>query len=112
MRARLQSDQYIRLKLLKFVPRLLRNSHTLQEYSEKKQFERLKINSRWEKRLSTVRYYAFVGIVDGFRIKVIIKQVNDDSPYFWSVIPYWKNVSVAGFEQKQKSLSVGDLSVE
>jgi len=75
-KARAVSDQYMRLKLLKLAPIILQNSNTLQESVEKKSFERQKINSRWEKRALDVKYYGFVAIINGARIKVIVHELK------------------------------------
>ena len=41
-KTRLASDQYLRLKFLKLVPEILKNSGTLQEIKETRNFERVK----------------------------------------------------------------------
>lgn len=83
-------DQYMRLKLLKFVPEVIKKSHTLQEYCNKNNFERIQINSRWEKRTVNVTYYGFIAIIDEIRIKIIVKETKGGEKYFWSIIPCWK----------------------
>src|SRR3989344_1664250 len=88
--ARSHIDQYIRLKLISLAPVILKQSHTLQGVSVRKNFERMKINSRWEVVMRTVTYYEFVAIVNGARIRVIVKQVEGGQKYFWSIIPFWK----------------------
>jgi hypothetical protein len=87
--ARVQKDQYARLKLLKYVPTVIRDSKTLQGIRETRQFEIQKMNSRWEKILKDVTTYEFIAIVENIRIKVLVKQVVGNQKYFWSVIPYW-----------------------
>jgi len=89
-KTRLVKDQYMRFKLLKFAPEVIRKSHTLQEYCERKNLERIKINNRWEKRAMNVYYYGFVAIVDEIRIKIIVKEIKGGEKYFWSIIPCWK----------------------
>lgn len=90
-KARLMIDQYIRLKLLRLAPYVIENSHTLQEFFETKRLEKQKINSRWENRLIEVKYYGFVAIINGARIKIIVKQITGGNKFFWSLIPFWKN---------------------
>ena len=102
-RTRLVEDQYLRLKSLDLTPEIIRKSHTLQEFREAKNFERQKINSRWERRLVEVRYYAFVAILKGIRIKVIIKEIENGKKFFWSIYPYWKR------KKNKKILYDGDL---
>ena len=83
-------DQYMRFKLLKYAPEVIKKSNTLQEICQKKNFERIKINSRWEERAATVNYYGFVAIINEIRIKVIVKEIVGGEKYFWSIIPCWK----------------------
>jgi hypothetical protein len=104
-------DQYLRLKFLYLVPEIIKKSHTLQEYREQINFERQKINSRWEKRMVKVKYYAFIAILEGVRIKVIIKEINGGSKNFWSIYPFWKQAK--GFDGKnKKALFEGDLEIQ
>ncbi len=35
-------------------------------------------------------YYEFVSVMNGYRVRVIVKQVEDGPKYFWSIIPFWK----------------------
>jgi hypothetical protein len=39
-----------------------------------------------------LRYWAFEGVINGRRIKVIIRQVGKGKKHFWSVIPAWRRV--------------------
>jgi len=43
-----------------------------------------------ERNEKTYYYYAFEGIVDDLRVKVVIKQDGDGKKHFWSVIPAWR----------------------
>lgn len=89
-KARSNTDQYMRLKLLKLAPSIIQKSHTLQEQYECKRFERLKIGSKWETMMVEVTYYAFIAIVNGARMKVVVKQIGDRSKFFWSLVPFWR----------------------
>ncbi len=89
-RTRLIEDQYFRLKFLKLAPEVIKKSNTLQEYRETQNFERQKINSRWERRMTLVKYYAFIAIMNSVRIKVIIKEITGGKKFFWSICPFWK----------------------
>lgn len=89
-KARLVSEQFMRLKLLKLAKVVLERSNTLQEFMEKRQFEHLNINSRWEQRAVLVSYYGFIAIINEVRVKVIVKQVEEGDPFFWSIVPFWK----------------------
>lgn len=83
-------DQYRRLKILKYTPIILESSHTLQGIRRTKNFEYIKTNSRWENVLKNVIYFEFIAILDDLRIRIILKQIENGSKFFWSIIPYWK----------------------
>lgn len=82
------SDQFMRIKFLKWAPIIVGKSHTLQEFQEKRSFERQKINSRWEYRATDTKYYGFVAILKKIRVKIVVKEIVGGKPYFWSVIPF------------------------
>lgn len=98
----------MRLKFLNIAPEIIKKSHTLQEYRELKNFERQKINSRWERRMVAVKYYAFVAIIDKRWIKIIVKEIEGGKKFFWSICPYWKQ-KMNSDGTKQKILHEGDL---
>jgi len=77
-----EGDQLIRLKLLHLAPEIIKKSHTLQGIDQGNRMERIKVNSRWESRMTNVSYHEFIGVISGCRIKVIVKKVGDS--------PYWK----------------------
>lgn len=105
-KTRSTKDQYMRFKLLKYAPDIIRKSHTLQEYCEKRSLERIQINSRWEERAIGISYYGFIAIMNEIRIKIIIKETKGGERYFWSIIPCWKqDKSVLN----KKILHEGDL---
>ena len=110
-KARNVKDQYVRLRLLRIAPEILKHSHTLQEFFETNRMERRKINSRWEFRLVKIKYYGFVAIVNKHRLKVIIKEIEGGSKFFWSLIPFWKTRPDAANGHK-KVLHEGDLETE
>jgi len=89
-RTRVVDDQYMRLKLIHLAPGAIKKSNTIQGYSETKEFERKKTNSRWEKVLTPVSYYEFVAILEGMRVRVIVRNVEGGQKHFWSIIPFWK----------------------
>ncbi len=111
-KARLVSDQYLRLKFLKWAPEVIKNSHTLQEFKEGRTFERRSINSRWEKAMVLVRYHGFIAILNHVRIKVIVKQIEGGDPYFWSILPFWKNWKDPLYQKTKKIFHDGDPEVD
>jgi len=94
--ARSHADQFMRLKYIRLAPRVVEKSKTLQEYKQAKCFEELKSDGKRVKTLQEVRYYGFIAILKDelgrmTRLKVVVKQVAGGKPYFWSIIPFWKN---------------------
>ena len=88
-KARPQKDQYPRLKLLHYAPKILNASHTLQGIWETKQFEPNKTSNQWQYIMKDVIFYEFIAVIDNIRAKVIVKEVSGGEKYFWSIIPYW-----------------------
>lgn len=87
--ARLQKDQYPRLKLLHLAPQVLNKSHTLQGLWKTKRFETQNTNSQWKHTMKDVTFYEFIAVLENVRVKVIVKEVLGGEKHFWSVIPYW-----------------------
>lgn len=87
--ARIQNDQYTRLKLLYLAPQVLTKTHTLQGIWRTKQFESNKTGGEWKYIMKDVIFYEFVAVLENVRVKVILKEVFGGEKYFWSIIPYW-----------------------
>ncbi|MEK7644838.1 MAG: hypothetical protein AAB391_00740 [Patescibacteria group bacterium] len=84
------SDSHQRLSIFRFVSRILNDSHTIQDMRVLNRFENMKSGSRRELQLSSVRYFEFVALMDGYRVKIVLKQIKDGPVCFLSVIPAWK----------------------
>jgi hypothetical protein len=109
-KTRLISDQYLRFKFLRLAPAIFEKSGTLQEYNDTNNFERVKYGKRWQKLMVPVKYYGFIAILDyKIRVKVIVKEVQGGHPYFWSIIPFWKNKQHPLTEEIKKVFHEGDL---
>ena len=84
-------DQYIRFRLIKLAPEILKLSRTLQGISHRKNMEKRKIRGKWQTVMCHVTYYEFIAVMkEKTRVRVIVKQVDDGPKYFWSIIPFWK----------------------
>ena len=93
LKKRDKPTQWMRLKLFKLTPKLLRQTKTVQEYHLQKQFITVKHHKRKEKILKNVEYWGFIAIIDARKIKVVIKQVGNGDKKFWSIIPNWRTRS-------------------
>ena len=87
-KARSLEDQYMRFKLIAFVPKILGASGTLQGLLRTNVFERVKIHSRTDTVLKLVSYYEFIAIIEQFRIK-IYEAGGRWRKVFLSIIPVW-----------------------
>ncbi len=100
--ARTREEQFIRFKLIYLAPEVIRLSRTLQGITHTKNFELFKTNNRTERVLKTVSYYEFIAILENKRVRVVIKQIENNPKYFWSIIPFWKTDKVT-FQRKMHS---------
>lgn len=42
-----------------------------------------------------VIYYEFIAILEErIRVRVIVKKIGEAPPYFWSIIPFWKQSKI------------------
>ena len=82
--------QKMRYKLLSLAPTLLKHSGTLQEHEVQNIFIELNINKRRKKVLMKVHFFGFIAIIQQWKIKVIVRQIEKGKKHFWSVIPNWK----------------------
>lgn len=94
--ARSQQDQYMRFKLIKLAPEIIRLSKTVQGIWKTKSFERIRMHSRTEMVMKNVEYYEFIAVLEGKRVKVIVKQIDDGQLFFWSIIPNWHQNTKTG----------------
>ncbi|MBP6925479.1 MAG: hypothetical protein KBC22_00235 [Candidatus Pacebacteria bacterium] len=94
--ARNTHDQYTRFKLLHLAPQVIKMSATLQGMEKGNRFERVKVNSRWEQKMVSVSYYEFIAVISDCRVRIIVKQIEGSMPYFWSIVPYWRQTSHRG----------------
>jgi len=87
--ARILRDQYARLKLIYFVPELLRRSNLVQGIWRTRLFEAQRTNGQWRRIMKDVIFFEFIAVIKNVRIKVIVKEVLGGEKHFWSVIPFW-----------------------
>ena len=108
-KSRSKNDQYIRLKFIRLAPIIIKMSNTLQEIQELENIENVKILGEWKKNNKRITYFAFIAIINKIRLKIIVKKIENNNPYFWSIIPFWKkkNCSIAG--RTKKVFHEGDL---
>jgi len=84
-----RSSQIARFRLLARAIKLIGLSTTYQEYEEI--FRALEVKSHKKKisKTKSVQYWDIIAIVDGRKIKVILRKIGDGHLHFWSIIPAW-----------------------
>lgn len=99
-RTRPIQDQFSRLRHIKLAPEIIKNSKTLQGYYCINKLERIKRNSKWEKRMVKVSYYEFIAVMESHgsrvRVKVVVKQLEGAEKHFLSIIPFWGRNKITG----------------
>lgn len=71
-------DRFLRLKLFHLAPQMLKKAAIVQEYEERSSQGKITI------------YWGFIGILDGYKIKVVIRQKGaNGSKHFYSFYPNW-----------------------
>jgi hypothetical protein len=85
-----KSSQILRFKLLPLAIKLIKISTTYQEFEETlKEFE-VKSYKKRIRKTKPVRYWGIIAIIDGRKIKVIIRKIGDNGRmHFWSIVPAW-----------------------
>jgi len=85
-----RSSQILRFKLLPNAIKLIGLSTTYQEYEETiKEFE-VKSYKKKVRKSKTVKYWGIIAIIDGRKIKVILRKIGDNGQlHFWSIVPAW-----------------------
>ncbi len=83
-------SQMLRFKLLSLAVKLIKLSTTHQEFEETlKEFEVMSFKQKTRK-IKPVRYWGVIAIIEGRKIKVILRKVGDNGGiHFWSIVPAW-----------------------
>jgi len=83
-------SQILRFKLLPLAAKLINTSSTFQEFEETlKEFE-VKHFKKKARQTKPVKYWGIIAIIDGRKIKVIVRKVGDNGfLHFWSIVPAW-----------------------
>ncbi|OGY88869.1 MAG: hypothetical protein A2927_02640 [Candidatus Komeilibacteria bacterium RIFCSPLOWO2_01_FULL_45_10] len=83
-------SQILRFKLLPLGQKLIKVSTTYQEFEETiKEFE-VKQHKKKVRVSKPVRYWGVIAIIDGRKIKVILRKIGDNGNiHFWSIVPAW-----------------------
>lgn len=84
-----KNEQINKFKLLSKAKNIIEISTTYQEYDESITQVRKKRRKKIVQESAIVKYWGFIAIMQGYRIKVIVRQIGRGQKHFWSVIPAW-----------------------
>ena len=85
-----KSSQVLRFKLLPLAVKLIKLSTTYQEFEETLKEFGVKSYKKIVLKSKSVRYWGIIAIIDGRKIKVIVRKIGDEGKmHFWSVVPAW-----------------------
>jgi len=83
-------SQILRFKLLSLAQKLVKISTTYQELEETLKEFRVKSYKKTILKTKPVTYWGVIAIIDGRKIKVIIRKIGDNGAmHFWSIVPAW-----------------------
>lgn len=83
-------SQILRFKLLPLAIKLIKTSSTYQEFEETLKEFNVKHFKKKVRQTKPVKYWGIIAIIDGRKIKVIIRKIGDNGfMHFWSVVPAW-----------------------
>lgn len=81
--------QIMKFELLRKTKLLLETTTTFQEYEETFQYVKVKRHKKTRHENVAVKSWGFVAIIDGFRLKVVVRKFGNSKYEFYSVIPAW-----------------------
>ena len=85
-----RSTQILRFKLLPLALKLIKTSTTHQEFEETLKEFRVKSFKQRINKTQPVKYWGIIAIIDGRKIKVIIRKIGENGTmHFWSIVPAW-----------------------
>lgn len=83
-------SQMLRFKLLPLAAKLVGMSTTYQEVEDTVREFEVKQHKKRVRKTKAVRYWGIIAIIEGRKIKVIIRKIGDNGlAHFWSVVPAW-----------------------
>lgn len=103
------NTQLLRFKLLEKATDLIKKSSTLQEYESIKTEVATEDHHIKIIKIKEIEYFGFIGIIDGWKLKVVVKKEGNANPIFWSVIPNWTTNRKRDKQFKKHLNHSGDL---
>jgi hypothetical protein len=99
--------QILRFDMLPRAKEVLAYSTTFQEYDEAVQHFKIKRKGREVTLHVVTKYWGFVAIIGGFRVKVVVRQQGNGKKEFFSVVPAWFTKQYRNIRVVQNSTGLG-----
>ncbi len=103
---RTKNDQMTKFKILPAGIKIIKKSTTFQEYAEflieVTRKKKIRGKRRTVKENVLAKYWCFIAIMDGLKVKTIVRQVGTGKKHFWSVVPNWNINKYSNFALVKK----------
>lgn len=100
--------QGAKLRLVPQAKKLIEKTTTIQEYCDGLEMIHRKRYKKMVKESLMVQYWGFIAVIDGVRLKAVVRRVDNGKYMFWSVMPLWRSMKYDKYNLVNKS--TGDLS--
>ncbi|MBC7943461.1 hypothetical protein H7X68_03115 [Candidatus Saccharibacteria bacterium] len=100
--------QEAKLQLVPKGKKLLEKTSTIQEYCDGLEMIRRKKHKKTVKESVMVQYWGFIAIINGTRLKVVVRRVDNGKYLFWSTVPLWRSTKYDKYSVIDRS--TGDLT--
>lgn len=84
-----ESAQILRFRLIKKAVKLISTTSTIQEYNSVTSEIPMRDHGKKVMKLVTLQFFGYIAIIDGWKLKIIVRKDGNGKPYFWSLIPNW-----------------------
>lgn len=91
---RSRKDQFMRLKTIDLARNIIKTTTTIQDIEERLEEVVIKRKKKRTKESKLIKYWAFIAILQGKRLKVVVRKTGNGVMHFWSVIPKWHTTEV------------------
>jgi len=103
---RTKNNQMTKFKLLSAGTKTIKLTTTVQEYDESmievKRTKKVRGKRRPIRENVLAKYWCFIAIINGLKIKTVVRQVGTGKKHFWSVIPDWDTNKYSNFALVKK----------
>ena len=100
-----KQDQFMRLKVIDLVKKIIGMTTTIQEKDEKIQLFKVKMKKKSQEVSKIVKFWGFTAIIENKKITVVLRKVGEGKIHFWSVVPAWRTTKKGNIKVMEYSKS-------